>query len=73
VFVKLSRNDKDHARHDDVRSAAMAVAAAKAEGLSTWAGAALSTALLGDASPYREVVGRGLDELAAFLKTVGVK
>lgn len=72
VFAKLSRDDKDHARYDDVRSAAMAVAAAKAEGLSTWAGPALSTVLLGDAAPYKDVVGRGLDELAAFLKAAGV-
>ncbi len=72
VFSKLSRNDKDHARYDDVRSAAMAVAAAKADGLSAWAGPALSTALLGDAAPYKSVVGRGLDELAAFLEAVGV-
>jgi len=73
VFAKLSRDDKDHAQHDDVRSAAMAVAAAKAEDLSNWGGPALSTALLGDAAPYREVVGRGLEELAAFLTTAGVK
>ena len=72
VFSKLSRNDEDHARYDDVRSAAMAVAAAKADGLSAWAGPALSTAVLRDAAPYKNVVERGLDELAAFLKTAGV-
>ncbi len=73
VFAKLSRNDKDHARYDDVRSAAMAVAAAKTEGIPTWAGPALSTALLGDTAPYKDVVARSLGELAAFLKTAGVK
>ena len=72
VFSALSRKDKDHALYDDVRSAAMAVAAAKADGLSAWAGPALSTALLGDALPYKNVVGRGLDELAAFLKAAHV-
>lgn len=72
IYADLSRNDKDHARYEDVRSAAMAVAIAKAEGLSNWAGPALSTALLGEAAPYKEVVGRGLDEVAAFLKAVGV-
>jgi 7-cyano-7-deazaguanine synthase in queuosine biosynthesis len=71
-FAKLSRNDKNHARYDDVRSAAMAVAAAKAEGFSTWAGPALSSALLGDTTPYQDVIKRGLDELATFLKTAGV-
>lgn len=72
IYADLSRDDKDHACYDDVRSAAMAVAAARAEGLSNWVGPALSTALLGDATSYKEVVGRGLDELAAFLKAVGV-
>ena len=72
VFSELSRNDRDHARYDDVRSAAMAVAAAKTDGLSAWAGPSLSTALLGDAVAYSAVVGRGLDELAAFLEMAGV-
>jgi len=72
VYANLSRNDKDHACYDDVRSAAMAVATVKAEGFSKWAGPTLSTALLGDVTSYKEVVRRGLDELAAFLKAVGV-
>lgn len=71
-FHDLALDDDDHARYDDVRSAAMAVAAAKAVGLSNWAGPALSTALLGDISSYKDVVGRGLSELAAFLRAVGV-
>ena len=72
VYLDLSRDDKDHARYDDVRSAAMAVAAAKAEGISNWAGPSLSATLLGDAAPYRDVVQRGLDELGDFLTTAGV-
>lgn len=72
IYTNLSRNDKDHARYDDVRSAAMAVATVREEGLSKWAGPALSTALLGDVTSYNEVVRRGLDELAAFLKAVGM-
>ncbi|MCB9959710.1 MAG: 7-cyano-7-deazaguanine synthase [Rhodospirillaceae bacterium] len=72
VFADLARDDKDHAQYDDVRSAAMAVAAAKTEGLAAWAGPSLSTALLGDITPYRGVVGRGLDELASFLRKAGV-
>jgi len=72
VFTDLSRDDEEHARYDDVRSAAMAVAAAKAEGVSNWAGPSLSTSLLGDVSCYKAVVGRGLDELGTFLKAAGV-
>ena len=41
-------------------------------GLSAWAGPSLSTALLGDTTPYRDVLGRGLNELGAFLKAEGV-
>jgi hypothetical protein len=73
IYADLSRDDKNHARHDDVRSAVMAIAAAKADGLSLWAGSALSTTLLGETTPYRKVVGRGLAELATFLKTFGLK
>ena len=72
VYDNLSRDDKDHARYDDVRSAAMAVATAKAEGLKSWAGPSLSTALLADAAPYRNVLDRGLNELSSFLKAAAV-
>ncbi len=72
VYGDLSRDDSNHARYDDVRSAAMAVVAAKAEGILQWAGPSLSTALIGDVSPYQDVVGRGLHELSSFLKTAGV-
>lgn len=73
VYKDLSRDSDDYARYDDVRSAAMAVATAKADGLSMWAGPSLSAALLGNAAPYRDVVDRGLKELGYFLKSVGVK
>jgi 7-cyano-7-deazaguanine synthase in queuosine biosynthesis len=73
VYADLSRDDDDHSRFDDVRSAAMAIASAKADGLAVWAGPSLSTAILGDAPPYRDVVGRGLDELRRFLRAAGVK
>lgn len=73
VYGWLGKNDEDHAGYDDVRSAAMAIAAAKSEGLDSVIGASLSSSLLGDPAPYREVVRKGLDELAAFLVTQGVK
>lgn len=72
VYADLSRDDEHHARYDDVRSSAMAVASASVEGLSAWAGPSLSTALLGDATPYRDVLGRGLNELGSFLRAEGV-
>ena len=67
VYSDLSRDDDAHSRHDDVRSAAMAVTAAEWEGVSSWAGPVLSTALLGDATPYEAVITRGIHELGAFL------
>ena len=71
VFTDLSRDDRKSSRYDDVRSAAMAVAAAKADGVLKWAGPALSSVRLGNVTPYKNVVSRGLDELEAFLKKAG--
>jgi len=69
----LAKDDKDHARYDDVRAAAMAVAAVKADGVARWAGTALSAAQLGDVPPYRDVVERGINEVGLLLKFAGVK
>lgn len=71
-YGDLSCNNKGQARYDDVRSAAMAVISVAAQGLTSWAGPSLSSALLDDVAPYRKVVGRGLGELGSFLNAVGV-
>ena len=73
VFSELARNDPDHARYDDVRAVAMAVLTVRQEGMSAWAGPALSTRLLDDARLYKGVVRRGLEELAAFFAAAGVR
>jgi 7-cyano-7-deazaguanine synthase in queuosine biosynthesis len=73
VYAELGRDDDDHGRFDDVRAAAIAVEQVKAEGLDSWLGTSLSTALLGDVSLYRAVVERGLDELGQFLQATGVR
>jgi len=72
VYRDLSRDSDDYARFDDVRSAAMAVAQVREEGLDGWLGTSLSAALLGDIAPYRQTVERGLQELGSFLDAVGV-
>jgi 7-cyano-7-deazaguanine synthase in queuosine biosynthesis len=72
-FAKLSKNDKDHALFDDVRSAAMAVAEVRSVGLDQWIGASLNSALLGDVSSYKNVVQRGIEELGEFLDAMGVR
>lgn len=56
---------------DDVRSAAMACALVRREGVERWASGAISFAELGDARPYQETVERGLDELRALLTAEG--
>ena len=71
AYADLSQDDPNHARHDDVRSAAMAVATAKTDGISQWAASSLSTVLLDNVTAYQDVVGRGLHELEFFLRASG--
>ena len=72
VYADLAQDDDAHARYDDVRSAAMAAATVETEGVSSWAGPALSTTLLGNAAPYADVVSRGISELGSLLSAAGV-
>lgn len=72
VYKDIGRDDADHAGFDDVRSVAMAIATVKADGLESWIGTALSTALLGDVADLEAMVGRGLKELGSLLKSYGV-
>jgi 7-cyano-7-deazaguanine synthase in queuosine biosynthesis len=71
-YRDLSRDDDNHARFDDVRSAAMAVAQVRADGLDSWLGASLTSTLIADTTPYRDVAARGLDEIGSFLDAAGV-
>ena len=73
VYVNLSQDDGAHSGFDDVRAAAMAVAEVRSGGLDSWLGASLDTTVMGDVTPYRKVVGRGLEELGKFLDSMGVK
>lgn len=73
VYDDLSKDDAEHARFDDVRSAAVAVAEAKAEGFDRWIRPRLSTVSLANPGPYKDVVRRGLAELGDFLEAAGVK
>ena len=73
VYDALSKDDSEHARFDDVRSAAVAVAEAKAEGFDRWIRPRLSAISLAAPSPYKDVVRRGLTELGDFLNAVGLK
>lgn len=73
VFEDLGKDDEDHARFDDVRSAAMAIEEAHLEGLDYWLGATLSSTLLDDVGLLKDVVKRGLAEIAALHQKYGVK
>ena len=73
VYEPLGKNDADHAGFDDVRSAAMAIAEVKAQGLDAWLGSALSMPQIGDVPRLRALIARGLDEVAALHAAYGVK
>ena len=73
VYNDLSKDDSNHARFDDVRSAAVAVAESKTEGFDRWIRPRLIVPSSDDTTLYKHVVHRGLDELAAFLAAARVK
>lgn len=72
-YKSLSKDDKEHARSDDVRAAAMAVADVKERGVEAWLGASLSSSLIRDKDVLRQVARRGLDEVARFLQTQKIR
>ncbi|WP_431848701.1 Qat anti-phage system QueC-like protein QatC [Allosphingosinicella sp.] len=72
-YEQLGKSDAEHAKFDDVRSVAMAVAEVSGDGLEAWLGPALAYPKIGDRQPLRELVDRGLNELAAFHAHYGVK
>lgn len=72
-FASLGRENPDHAHFDDVRSVSMAVAEVEADGFDSWIGSALSYPKMGDTKPLRDLVRRGLGELAVLHKHLGVR
>lgn len=72
-FAPLGKNDTEHANFDDVRSVSMAVAEVESEGLDAWLGSALSYPKMGDVAPLRDLVDRGLKELAALHRHYGIR
>jgi len=73
VYADLGRDDPDYAGFDDIRAVATALAEVKSDGLDRWIGTALSTTLLGEVSPYRQVIASGLTELGSLLQHHDVK
>lgn len=74
VYKDLAIDDGEHARFDDVRASAMAVAEVAEVGLDEWLGVALTSPLLHDTAPdLRDVAARGLAEIAALLHTFRIR
>lgn len=73
VFEDIGANGPEHSGFDDVRSVAMALAQIDSEGLDSWVGSSLSRVLLADYSSLREVISRGMGELAALHERYRVK
>lgn len=73
VYRKLGKKDERHARFDDVRSLAMAVADVKQNGLDRWLGQSVNSRVVETPELYRDTVRRGLKEVAAFLAVQKVR
>ncbi|MET4279737.1 7-cyano-7-deazaguanine synthase in queuosine biosynthesis [Bradyrhizobium sp. F1.2.2] len=73
VYTDLGRDDAEHAGFDDVRSVAMAVGKAAGNGLNDWLGPALSSPLITNRADLEAMISRGLAELQALHKALGVK
>jgi 7-cyano-7-deazaguanine synthase in queuosine biosynthesis len=72
VYEPLGRNDADHSSFDDVRSVAIALAAARADGIETWLGHALASPLIGDRAALLAMLKRGMAELHTLHEAYGV-
>jgi hypothetical protein len=73
VYVPLGKDDDEHARFDDVRSVAVALAAVQSDGIDVWLGHALSSPLIKNRAALKAMLERGLDELKELHIAYGVK
>ena len=71
-YAPLGQGDARHAYFDDVRSVAMAIETVRRHGIGLLVGGAMNIRLLGDVTPYRDVVERGIAELATLHGGLGV-
>jgi 7-cyano-7-deazaguanine synthase in queuosine biosynthesis len=72
-YAVLGKKDEDHAKFDDVRSVAMALAQVQTAGLDNWTGSAVSSRHIRDVEVLRNLISRGLDELRELHRVYGVK
>ena len=72
VYEQLGRHDEDHSGFDDVRSVAIALAAAQDAGVESWLGHSLASPLVGDRPALISMLDRGLAELRTLHDAYGV-
>lgn len=72
-YANLSINSAQRMRFDDVRSAKIAIEQARKTGVERWLGATLSSSRITQAASYRDMIERGLAELAALLAKHKIK
>lgn len=72
-FVPLGRNDEEHAAFDDVRSVATALSVVNDQGVDRWLGATLASVPTENRDATRKMLERGIKELGALHKRLGVK
>lgn len=72
VYEPIGLEDDEHACFDDVRSVAIALAAAKSDGVDAWLGHALSSPNIDDRAGLRDMLVRGLEELRLLHTTYNV-
>jgi len=68
LHKNIGLKDDQHARFDDVRSAAMAVLDIEKRGFEKWFGSSLSMLPIEDTRAFREVAKRGMAELKILLE-----
>lgn len=73
VYEPLGKNNEEHAGFDDVRSVAIALAAARTDGIEAWLGHALASPKIGDRAAVVAMLERGLAELNELHRAYGVK
>lgn len=66
-FANLAINDSDHAYYDDVRSAAMAIAQFRTQGVSGLLDSHLLLTDENDIVSYEDIISKGLEELQQLL------
>lgn len=71
-YGPIGQADRKHAGFDDVRSVAMAIDVVGRRGVEALIGGAMNSSQLGGVAPYREVVRRGIAELALLHDREGV-